>query len=61
MTQPIFFDTDQMEALRKLLEKAQPHSNKEMCTYYEMYKKVDAALGIAKSRKNLLSKPTNQP
>lgn len=58
MTQPIFFLPEQLEALEKLLEKAKPHSDKEARLYFEMYKKVCAAKGIAKARNELLSKPT---
>ena len=58
MTQPIFFLPEQLEALEKLLAKAQPHSDKEARIYFEMYKKVCAAKGIVNARNELLSKPT---
>lgn len=55
MTQPIFFEPEQLKALQKLLEKAQPHSDKEARLYFELYKKVCAAKGITDARKELLS------
>lgn len=55
MTQPIFFEPEQLQALQKLLEKAQPHSDKEARLYFELYKKVCAAKGVVDARKELLS------
>ncbi len=61
MTQPIFFSPEQLQALEKLLRKAQPHSDKEMILYFEMYKKVCAAKGVADARKELLSHSATKP